>query len=156
MQKLTTTILVITLLMSGCDFVRSINPFSKKEDPLEAFQQREDSIRRAEMLQRQQEEARLQEARADSLRKAQEAEAERLKAMNRYHLIVGAFKTPAYAEDFHKKILAEGHDSKIIMSENNFHLVTIKSLDNYRDAVNDWRTIRNQGEHLVWLYIKDL
>ena len=156
MQKLTVIALLITLLLSGCDFVRSINPFAKKEDPMEALQLREDSIRRAEMLLRQQEEARLAEARADSLRRAQEAEALAAQTRNRYHLIVGAFKTPAYAEDFHQKILAQGHDSRIIMSENNFHLVTIRSHEDYRTAVNEWRGIRGEGEHLVWLYIKDI
>ncbi|MFO7923578.1 MAG: hypothetical protein R6U58_07785 [Bacteroidales bacterium] len=155
MHRLIFFVITITLLISGCDFVKKVNPFAKKVDTMELYQQRQDSIRRAELLRRQQEEARREQARADSISKAREAEAERLRAL-RYHLIVGAFKTPAYADEFHKKMLAQGHDSRIIMSENNFHLVTIKSLDNYRVAVNEWKDIRNQGEHLVWLYIKDL
>ena len=146
--------MAVTFLVSGCDFVKKVNPFARKADTMEIYQQRQDSIRRAELLSRQQEEARREQERADSIRRAQE-EAARLKALERYHLIVGAFKNPAYANDFHQKMLAEGHDSRIIMSKNNFHLVTIKSLSDYRTAVRDWRAIRGEGEHLVWLYITD-
>ncbi len=158
MQKLIIILFAVTLLISGCDFVQKINPFASRVDTMEIYQQRQDSIRRAELLRREQEEARREQERADGIRREAEAraEAERLRAMQRYHLIVGAFRNPVYAEDFHQKILAQGHDSRIIMSENNLHLVTIKSLDNYREAVNQWRSIRNEGEHLVWLYIKDL
>ncbi len=158
MQKLIIILFASTLLISGCDFVQKINPFASRVDTMEIYQQRQDSIRRAELLRRELEEARREQERADSIRREAEAraEAERLRAMQRYHLIVGAFRNPVYAEDFHQKMLAQGHDSRIIMSENNFNLVTIKSLDNYREAVNQWRSIRSEGEHLVWLYIKDL
>lgn len=155
MQKLIIIVLAITLLISGCDFIKKVNPFAKQEDTMEEYQQRQDSIRRAELLKKQREEAILQQAIADSMRRAQEAEAESMKPANRYHLIVGAFKTPSYARGFNEKISAQGHDSKIIQSDNNFNLVTIKSFDNYRTAVNEWREIRNEGEHLVWLYTKD-
>ncbi len=155
MRKFTIILLAVTLTLGGCDFVKKVNPFASKVDTMELYLHRQDSIRRAELLRRQQEDARLEQARADSIQKIREAETERLRAQ-KYHLIVGAFKTPAYADDFHKKMLAEGYDSRIIMAENNFHLVTIKSLDNYRTAVNEWREIRSGGEHLVWLYIREL
>jgi cell division protein FtsN len=155
MRKFIIILLTVTLILGGCDFVKKVNPFASKVDTMELYLQRQDSIRRAELLMRQQEEARREQARADSIQRVREAEAERLRAQ-KYHLIVGAFKTPAYADDFHKKMIAEGHDSRIILAENNFHLVTIKSLDNYRTAVNEWRDLRNQGEHLVWLYIREL
>lgn len=154
MRKSIIVILAFTFLLTGCDFVKKVNPFARKADTMEIYQQRQDSIRRAELLRRQQEEARREQERADSIRLAQE-EAARLKAMERYHLIVGAFKNPAYANDFNQKMIAGGHDSRIIMSKNNFHLVTIKSLTDYRTAVREWRAIRNEGEHLVWLYITD-
>ncbi len=157
MQKLTIIFLATTLLMCGCDFVKNVNPFAKKEDTMQIYQHRLDSIRRAELLRKQQEEARHDQAIADSMRRAEEsdADAERMQVMNRYHLIVGAFKTPSYAQDFNEKILSQGHDSKIIESDNNFNLVTIESFDNYRSAVSEWKRIRDKGEHLVWLYIKD-
>ena len=155
MHKSLIIILAITFALAGCDFVKKINPFAKEADTMEIYLQRQDSIRHAELLRQQkEEETRLQQELAEKMRKEQE-EAERLKALERYHLIVGAFKTPAYAEAFHRKMLSEGHDSRIIMSANNFNLVTIRSYSDYRAAVADWKTIRAQGEHLVWLYITD-
>ncbi len=151
MQKLTLFFFTVAVSISGCDFVEKVNPFTTKVDTMELYLQRQDSIRSAELIRKQQE-----EARADSIRRAQETEVEQVKTLNRYHLIVGAFKTPSYAMSFQEKILAQGHDSRIILSDNNFHLVTIRSFDNYNSAVNEWRSIRSQGEHLVWLYIKDL
>ncbi len=155
MRNLTIIFLTISFFITGCDFFEKVNPFTTKADTLEYHQHQADSIRRAEILRSQQEAARRERERADSISKLQKAEAE-LKALNRYHLIVGAFKTPSYAKRFNEKMLAQGHDSRIIMSHNDFHLVTIKSLDDYNTAVNQWREIRQQGEHLVWLYIKDL
>jgi cell division protein FtsN len=157
MQKIVIIALVSILLAGGCDFIKKVNPFSKKEDTMAEYLQREDSIRRAELLRTQQMEARLREqALADSIRRAQEAEAAKAEAAGRYHLIVGAFKTPAFADEFHDRIRSGGYDSRIIMSDNDFHLVTIKSFNDYRTAVNEWIRIRGEGEHLVWLYIKDI
>jgi cell division protein FtsN len=157
MQRFSLILLIVSLSLGSCDFVKKINPFSKEADnSMEIYQRQQDSLQRAEALRVQQESARLEQAQADSIRMVQQQkEAERLR-MERYHLVVGAFKTPDYARTFHNEILSQGHPSKILMSENDFHLVTIKSTDNYRSAVNDWIAIRNQGEHQeVWLYITD-
>jgi cell division protein FtsN len=157
MQKLIIIILTVVITISGCDLIDRINPFSgKADDSMEIYQRQQDSLRRAELLRVQREEAAQRQAREDSERLAAQQLAEMARSVGRYHLIVGAFKTPAYAREFHEKMLSQGHESRIITSENNFHLVTIKSHDDYRTAVSEWRSIRNQGEHLVWLYIKEI
>ena len=158
MQKLIIIILSTILITGGCDFIEKINPFAGSDDTMEIYRQQQDSIRQVELLRRQQEEIRREQARvatADSIRRVQE-ETDRLKSEERFHLIVGAFRTPSYASDFHGTILSQGHDSRILMSDNNFHLVTIKSLNDYRSAVNEMRAVTNQGEHFdVWLYIEN-
>jgi cell division protein FtsN len=158
MQKSIIIILATILITGGCDFIEKINPFTGSVDTMEVYRQRQDSIRQFELLRRQQEEVRREQSRvatADSIRRVQE-ESDKLKAGERYHLIVGAFKTPSYASDFHGTILSQGHDSRILMSDNNFHLVTIRSLNDYRAAINEMISVRNQGEHYdIWLYIED-
>jgi cell division protein FtsN len=158
MHKPTFIVLVIALLAGGCDFIDKINPFAQSVDTLEIYRQRQDSIRRAALLERQLEEARREKAaaeRADSLRNATET-SERLRMANRYHLIVGSFKTSSYASLFNERIRNQGHDSRILMSDNQFHLVTIKSLDDYRSAVNELRALWNTGEHGdAWLFIEN-
>jgi cell division protein FtsN len=154
MQRFSIFLLIVSLSLSSCEFVNKINPFSKEPDnSMEVYQRQQDSLKRAEVLKVQRDLERQEQARTDSIRLAQQQEAERTR-MERYHLVVGAFKSPDYARSFHNSILSSGHPSKILMSANAFHLVTIKSTDNYRSAVDDWMAIRNQGEHQeVWLYI---
>jgi hypothetical protein len=155
MQKLTIIFLATVLFSGGCDFIESINPFAESTDTLEIYRQRQDSIRSAELLRIQQQEARLEQARADSVQRIQD-EAQILKVAERYHLIVGAFRTPLYATDFQNVVRTQGHDSRILMSDNNFHLVTARSLNDYRTALNELAAIRNQGEHYdAWLYITE-
>ena len=153
MQKLIIILLGTILLTGGCDFIDSINPFTETVDTLDIYRQRQDSIRQAEFLLKQEAERR-ELARADSLRRVQE-EIERQAALERYHLIVGAFRSPSYARDYHEIIVNRGHDSRMLVSDNNFHLVTIKSLNDHRSAINELRVVRDRGEHEVWLYISD-
>lgn len=150
MQKFTVFLFAAVFFTSGCDFIERVNPFAESTDTMELHRQRLDSIRRVRQLREQQEQARLEQAREETLQEVPEnAEVE---TSERYHLIVGAFKTPAYAEDYHKKMRDNGHDSRIIMSDNNYHLVTLESFDNYRAAVDKWREARESGEHEIWIY----
>ncbi len=152
MQKFTIILISAVFFTSGCDFIERVNPFAESPDTMELHQQRLDSIRRARQLREQQEQARLEQARDETLQEAPDQEDVEVETSERYHLIVGAFKTQSYAEDYHQKMLDNGHDSRIIMSDNNFHLVTIESFDNYRTAVNKWREARESGEHSTWIY----
>ena len=158
MHKPILIVLMIALLTGGCDFIDKINPFAQSVDTLEIYRQRQDSIRRAALLERQLEEARRERVaaeRADSLLNATEA-SERLRNANRYHLIVGSFKTSSYASLFNERIRNQGHDSRILMSENRFHMVTIKSLGDRRSAVNELRALWNTGEYEgAWLFIEN-
>lgn len=158
MQRFTFIVLLLAVSLSGCDFVQKINPFSKKaDDSMEVYQRQQDSLKRVEALELQkQEAARQEQLRADSVRLAQE-EAERARlAAEKYHIVVGSFKTPEYAESFRDKIAAQGHPSRILLTENDFHLVTIKSSGNFQSAVNEWTAVKDQGEHPeVWLYYQN-
>jgi cell division protein FtsN len=155
MQKLIIIILAV-LLSGGCDFIERINPFAEKADTLEIYRQQQDSIRREAMLRKQQEETRREQARVDSLKRVGESAAIIPEEASRYHLVAGAFKTPSYANGFHEYIRNQGYDSRIIMSENNFHLVTLRSVNDYRAAVNELRSLRAQGHHEgIWLYVRE-
>jgi cell division protein FtsN len=143
-------ILGLIIATTGCD---NINPFKKKVDHALLEQQRQDSIRLAQeaeelRIQQAEEQARLEENRRIE-------EAERLKALNKYHLVVGSFKVPGNATRYHEKILAKGFDSQIVMAKNGFHLVTMKSYDNFRTAANELRSVTRAGEYEVWLYVQN-
>lgn len=143
----------LLLTSTGCDKIRNLNPFRKKVDHELIERQRQDSIRQAQeaeelRIQQEEEQARLEEAR----RIEEEA---RLKALNKYHLIVGSFKVPSNATRYHEKIRSKGYDSQIILAKNGFHLVTMHSYDNFRSAVNELRNMTRAGEYEVWLYVQN-
>lgn len=145
-------VFLVCLILSAtsCDRVKNFNPFRKKVDHTLIEQQRQDSIRQAQ----EQEARRMQEAeelaRLESLRQMEEIEKQ--KPVRNYHLIVGSFRNPDYASRFHQKIQSQGNDSQILMAKNGFHLVTMSSYDNFREAVKELRSMTNAGQE-VWLYI---
>ncbi len=145
-------LLSLIVTSSGCDEIKKLNPFREKVDQALIEQQRQDSIRLAmeaeELRIRQAEE----NARLEELRILEEAE--RLKALNRYHLVVGSFKVPGNAQRYNELILSKGFDSQIILAKNGFHLVTMRSFDNFRTAANELRNVKKAGEYEVWLYVQ--
>jgi cell division protein FtsN len=156
MYKKTLFFLVIASLAAGCDFVSKINPFTGKADTIEIYRQRQDSIRRAVLLERQQEEFRRERAaaeRADSIQKVAEVTDLQRKA-NRYHLVIASFKSPSYASMLNEQIRSQGYDSRIMVSENQFHRVTIKSFDNFQVAIREMNAMRSTGQYGdAWVHI---
>ncbi len=141
-------ILSLILVTTGCD---NINPFKKKVDHALLEQQRQDSIRLAQEAEQSRQQQLAEQAILEEQRRIEEAE--RIKASFKYHLVVGSFKVPSNATRYHEKIRSKGFDSQIVMAKNGFQLVTMKSFDNYRTAVNELRNVTRAGEYEVWLYI---
>jgi len=154
------TIAVLLLLVSSCDFVRDNNPFTKKE--------------RQRALQVQIENARI----ADSLQKVHALEAE-MKAVQdslasmgaltevvnettnvndngqKYHIIVGSFITPAYAEGFSDYYAAKGYQTTIIdMPDSRFKLVSAGSYSTVSEAWNAVKSFRDTVEFDSWVYVR--
>jgi hypothetical protein len=156
MYKMTFFFLVIAVLVAGCDFISKINPFAEKVDTLEIYRQRQDSIRRAVLLERQQEEFRRERAaaeRADSVQKTRD-EDERQRMASRYHIVIASFRTPTYATMLNEQIRSQGYDSRVMISENQFHRVTIRSFDNFQSAIREMNVLRNTGEYAdAWVHI---
>jgi len=72
----------------------------------------------------------------------------------RYHIIVGAFKTASYADDYSAAIRDQGYDGKILAGPYNFNLVTSGSYESLRAALNDLDGIRGNVIEDAWIYIE--
>ncbi len=150
-KTLFSLLIAIAVIAGGCDFLESINPFSSSDDKtIELYRNRLDSLERAHALEREQLLAR-EKALMDTV-ESMRLEAEKAETFKRFHLVAGAFRTPAYARSFHEKVKREGYNSQIIIAPNGFHLVTAGSFDILRNAVNEYHRIRNAGDYEVWLY----
>jgi hypothetical protein len=74
-------------------------------------------------------------------------------AMSKVHIIVGAFKNAAYADEYSADMKQSGYEGRIIAGPYNFNLVTSGSYESIQTALNDLNTIRENVIYTAWLYI---
>ena len=75
-------------------------------------------------------------------------------ANSRAHVIVGAFKIPANADQFSADMKGRGYDGKIISGPYNFRLVTASSHESIQSAINAIGEIRSNVIETAWIYIE--
>lgn len=157
-------ILVLAVfLFSGCDFIRSIAGRPTSED-----------LQGKRLLIQRQEEARLQ-ARLDSMEKAQKRMADSLAALEnhlldslsqargtilnpaklgglyttkleaRYSIVVGAFRTRAYAERKLKKCEDAGYTATIVSFRNGMLAIAVCPSDDLNVTLRKLRELRGKG-----------
>jgi len=152
MRKLLIFTLLLATTFASCDFFGGSKK-DKAADTLAVWQAKQDSIKKAEMERdKKLEEARRAKEKAiqDSLNRIREME-----ARNRFHVIIGSFKVPSNADDFHAQVSQWGFQNpKIIESPNNFRMVSVAAYDTYSKAANEiLRIQRNQEQPMeMWVY----
>jgi hypothetical protein len=82
------------------------------------------------------------------------ADCQEAAAQGRYHIIVGAFKTPSYATDYSAEIKSRGYDGNILDGPYNFDLVTSGSYESLQAALNDLSGVRTDVIETAWIYIE--
>jgi cell division protein FtsN len=148
-------VLIITLLMaftfSGCRFFERFRK-DKASDTLVAWEAKQDSIKRAEMLKAKKlEEARLARERAqqDSIMRIRE-----LEALNRFHVIIGSFKVYSNADDFQGKVADMGFQNpKVVESPNGYRMVSVGAFETYSKATNEILRINRDKEEPIELWV---
>lgn len=141
----------ILLLTPSCDFMKSINPFGKKAREAEALRQQQDAFRIADSIRV------VNEERAEAERALQaeldQAAREAESLASGYHIIVGSFLTPSYAEDWLEHIKGLGYDARIVpMNGGRWQLVSAKAFPDLRSAWNAIGTIQDNINSEAWVY----
>jgi len=75
-------------------------------------------------------------------------------AKGRYHIIVGAFKTSSYADDYSALMKNRGYDGNILAGPYQFNLVTSGSYESLRSALNQLGEVRTNVIEEAWIYIE--
>ena len=131
--KIVPILLIASMLLTGCDFFRSIvgKPTSKELEKM-----------RLEEIARQKKQRQL-----DSIQKAQALlEQEMAQAANsnlldenagRYHLIFGSYKVEGNAEKMKALLEKKGYEPHIFLFNNGFEVVSAKVFDNYQEALKE-------------------
>lgn len=109
---------------------------------IKAQQARRDSLRQIQMRQDS-----IEQARQDSIRKAEEL---KKKNQKKYYLVAGSFKTKKYAQMFVDKLNEQGYNSEIFMEKRGFYRVSYNSFVDRQKAFNEYRRMKNQDVQ-VWV-----
>lgn len=141
----------ILLLTPSCDFMKSINPFGKKAREAEALRQQQEAFRIADSIRVVNE----KQAEAERARQAEleRAAAEEARAASGYHVIVGSFLTPAYADSWLEHIRGFGYNATIVdMDGGRWQLVSAESFPDLRGAWNALDRIQDNINSEAWVY----
>lgn len=75
-------------------------------------------------------------------------------ANSKVHIIVGAFKTSSYADDYSAEMKEQGYTGKIIAGPYSFNLVTASSFGSIKAALKELNTVRDNVIETAWIYIE--
>jgi cell division protein FtsN len=73
---------------------------------------------------------------------------------SKVHIIVGAFKTASYADEYSAKMKSQGYDGKIIAGPYSFNLVTASSHESIQAALNALGPVRENVIQTAWIYME--
>jgi hypothetical protein len=158
LKTLITLFLALILITSSCKFIEEKGWFGKSKKAKEeaALKAAQESIRVADSIKAATEKMRaIEQARLDSVMAVEQAQ-RMTETMYKYHIIVGSFLTPAYADDYQKYYRSLGYDAQIIPdSRNRFNLVSAEAHDNLNQAIGRLYRFQDTVEFEAWLYIKE-
>ena len=148
--RLVSTLLVALMLVTGCDFFRSLVGMPTSED-LEKMKQEA-----VEQARKQRELDSVNRVRALEQEKARAAAQENLldESAGRYHVILGSFKVEDNAEKMYALLEKNGYKPRVIKFNNGFEVVSVAAYDNYRDALRAMNDIMEYQfcPEDVWIY----
>lgn len=155
MKKLPLLLLAAVLITTpSCDFMKSINPFGKKAREAEALRQQQEAFRIADSI-RVVNEKQAEEERTRQAELAKIAE-EQAPVLTGYHVIVGSFLTPDYADAWLEHIKSFGFDARMVeMDGGRWQLVSASSFPDLHEAYNAIGSIQDRINGEAWVYRKD-
>ena len=154
MKRLITVLLACMLLLTpSCKFMKSINPFGKKEREAEAIRKQQEAFRIADSIKVAAEQAaREKERQAEIARLAQQEAME----LSRYNIIVGSFLTPEYADGWLDHVTKLGYDAKIVeMDGGRWRLVSVNSYETLKDAWNALPRYQTEVQGDAWIFKRE-
>jgi hypothetical protein len=152
-----TITLVLFFMSNSCKFIEEKGWFGKsKVDTMIAWQAKQDSIRVADSIRAEVDRMKaIEQARIDSIQRYEQIRLE-YEARFKYHIIVGSFLTPEYADDHKKLYMLQGYDAKIIDGpRNRFNLVSAEVHDNINTALKRLYQFQDTVDFESWLYIRE-
>ena len=145
--------IVLMVVLPSCKYFKGRGLFGKKADITVVWKARQDSIRVADSIRKDQDRLMaIENIKIDSSRKAEEA---RLAMDSKFNIIVGSFITPQYAKDMAAVYIKQGYDAQVIkMADSRFELVAAESHKSFSKAVKRLNAFQDTVQIDSWMYIK--
>lgn len=154
-------ILIIAVAMlislSSCKFIKKKGWFgTSKADTLVVWQAKQDSIRAADAMKLEIEKMKmLEQEKLDSLQAIADAQME-WESRFKYHIIVGSFLTPEYADDYLAYYKSMGYNATILPGpKGRFNLVSAEVHESISEAIKRLSAYQDTVNFESWLYIKN-
>jgi hypothetical protein len=150
-------LMAVTILLSGCDWLRKQLGMATSEDiaALKREQERAETEKRAaDSLMRAREDS-VSRAFQDSLALAQKSGMVDLSNTNRYHVICGSFKDYSNASGMVEKLKKSGYTPLTIDLKNGFRIVSVSSHPNLSKAYDHMYDLMDTKFNLdgdIWIY----
>ena len=157
MRQITVFLLAVLLFLPvSCKKIKQNGLFGKKARKLEILLAQQDSIRVADSIKRAENRQKaIEEARLDSLLRAEQEKAAYEAQMKKYNIVVGSFLTPEYARAWAEEYVKMGYDPQIIrMTDSMFELVVAESHEKYARAAQRLEQFRDTVEIDAWIYVR--
>jgi len=156
MKKLILILLAISMAFSSCNFVKKKGWFGLEDaDTLVAYQRRLDSLHHVDSIQKViARQKAIEQARQDSINRVEQERLDRL-AQFKYHIIVGSFLTPQFADEWSIYYNSMGYGTEILKASNEFNLVSARKYDNMQDALIELGHFKDTVQIDAWVYINE-
>lgn len=156
MKKHIIILFAISIAFSSCNFVKKKGWFGLGDaDTLVAYQIRLDSLHRVDSIQKViARQNAIEQARQDSINRVEQQRLDRL-AQFKYHIIVGSFLTPQFADEWSVYYNSMGYGTEILKASNEFNLVSARKYDNMKDALIDLGHFKDTVQIDAWVYINE-
>ena len=156
MRKLIFILFAISMAFSSCKFVKEKGWFGlKNADTMDAYLRKQDSLHIADSISKViAKQKAIEQARQDSINNAEQERLERLSRF-KYHIVVGSFITPQYADEWSVYYNSIGYGTEILKAGNEFNLVSARNYDNMKDALIDLEHFKDTVQIDAWVYINE-
>ena len=144
MRKLFILILISIFVVTGCKY------FSKGTTELAKTNAKLESALKAEKAAHEKD---IEQLKLESQAKLDSLKTNCDKQLNRYHIIVGAFKVPGNADGYLKQMTAKGYPAQILPLRS-FQMVSVNSFSSLKDAVIQLGNFRNEVTQDAWIYVR--
>jgi hypothetical protein len=73
---------------------------------------------------------------------------------NRYYIITGCFMIPDFAESYAEKMQNKGYNAEIILRDDGYHMVSVRSFNDLSESKSALQTVRAELASNAWIYEK--